>query len=43
MLALERELTETNPGPLNKESWAGKRKGDTDISNRAKKALKSCN
>ena len=38
MLDLERELTETNPGPLNKEPWAGKRKGDANISARAKKA-----
>jgi RHS repeat-associated protein len=27
MLALERELVEKDPGPLNKEPWAGKKKG----------------
>jgi len=25
MIKRERELVETNPGPLNKEKWAGKR------------------
>jgi hypothetical protein len=28
MLKKEREKVETNPGPKNKEPWAGKRKGD---------------
>ena len=42
ILALERELVETNPGPLNKESWAGNRQGDTNISSRAQKALNTC-
>ena len=27
ILKIERELVETNPGPLNKEPWAGSRKG----------------
>jgi hypothetical protein len=31
ILAIERELVETNPGPLNKEPWAGKRKKVTTL------------
>ncbi len=27
ILKIERDLVETNPGPLNKEPWAGKRSG----------------
>ena len=44
MLNLERELTETNPGPRNKEAWAGRRKGtpDADLSPRARKIKKKC-
>ena len=37
MLALERELTEKMPGPLNKESWAGKQSG-SPLSPAAQKA-----
>jgi hypothetical protein len=40
MLDLERELTEKRPGPLNKEKWAGKKKGQP-LSKRAKKVCGS--
>jgi len=33
MLRWERELTETNPGRLNLESWAGSRTGQRSIDN----------
>jgi RHS repeat-associated protein len=37
--ALERELEEVDPGPKNKVKWAGSRKGDKNISARARRAI----
>jgi RHS repeat-associated protein len=37
--ALERELEEVDPGPKTKKPWAGRRKGATNISKRARRAI----
>ena len=42
ILDLERELSEKVPGPLNHESWAGSKKGET-LSNKAEAIYKKAN